>query len=235
MEVDCAPLEQEEAVPERVLRWLAKLQSEEELRPIAPVPIVYPPVCQRHREVVRGVASSCCATMVYRQVYQRERLLPTATSGPAATLLKKTTVNEWFYECSRCEDRCNIELSVEASPLSQGLEYGTSEYIFNFIAWYRKQSFSAILPGTVVDGVVHRYVHPQLGDQRASIRTDQKRCPVRSHDKNSLVLRINLTRREFSVCCWCTGRPFDTRPLAIVDKTENRRLMDEEIRGWYKE
>lgn len=228
---------------DRATALLARFDAEEEaeerrratLQPIATVPITYPPPCQRHREMVRDVVSHCCEALVFRQVYQRSRMMPTATSGPGA-LLKPTMMTEWFYECSSCEERCNVNLSVQRAPVPQAFVYGTSSYLFQFLDWYRKQPFCAILPATVVDSEsLHRYNQLVSGDACVSVRTDQKRCPIRTHERNSLVLRFNLTRREFSVCCWCSPRPFDTRELSIIDTQERLRLMDAEIQEWYKD
>jgi hypothetical protein len=198
----------------------------------------------RYREMVRGAESSCCSAMVFRQVYPRERKVPTASSGPTSILLKTVTVTDWFYQCSSCEERCNAYKAEElrdpsAQDFSAALTYGTDEFLQRFVDWYRMQRFSAILPGTAVETYVHRYTCEKTGELRASIRTDQMRCPRRTHERNSLVLRFNLSRREFAACCWCSPAPIDSRPLEIVPKEQDKRPdttlegLDAEIRAVY--
>ncbi len=189
----------------------------------------------RYREMVRGAESSCCDAMVFRQVYPRERILPTAISGPANALLRRSTVVDWFYQCSNCEERCNAnkkDLPDAGSP-SAALIYGTDEYLLRFVDWYRMQKFSAILPTTTVETDVHRYVCKKTGELRASIRTDQMRCPRRTHERNSLVLRFNLSQRQFAACCWCSPAPIDSRPLEIGENLEALRKLDAEVTDWY--
>lgn len=163
---------------------------------------------ERFRFLVENAESLCCGALVYEQVYPLKDVFHPLVTGTRS-----------FMECDRCYNRCSVlsckkialhgpsSIVPSVTTIQQGSF--TDDQLVEFVTRFRAYRPSILLSATLV-GAISRYSSKETGDSCVSLRTDQQVCPIakRTHGSNSVVIRFNLTRKTFSVGCYCSPKPF---------------------------
>lgn len=196
------------------------------------------------RELKRDLRSHCCEAIVFEQFYPIKRWVP-LTISPVR--LHQVWQMHSFYECDRCQRRCNgnrvdgeraVSRAAPVTASNSALEWGDAK-LREFVRRYRAHKQCVLLPDTTVLDEVFRYQSKYTGDPCASMRTDQHICPLskRLHENNTIVLRFNFAKREMVVSCYCNPtQTFARVPLEIQHPAECRcwSCIEGDVRDMYE-